>query len=206
MPLRLYGLVLACFACLTSGVAYAQEFGGNPPGLGWRQINTDTARIVFPESVGDAAERVASLIHELQQKHSADIGPKLRKINIVLQNQTTLSNGYVGLGPWRSEFYLFAPQNNFELGALDWVKTLSLHEYRHVQQFSNFNRGLSKVAGILLGQQGQDFANAASVPNWFFEGDAVFNETALSTRAGDGYPTFLRVSRHCKCRTSITHT
>ena len=131
----------------------------------------------------DAGNRVASIIHDLQKNHRSTIGNRLRKINIVLQNQSTVSNGYVGLGPYRSEFYLFAPQNSFELGALNWSDNLSVHEFRHVQQYNNFNVGLSKVASVLFGQQGQAFANAASVPDWFFEGDAVFNETS-SKQAG----------------------
>lgn len=163
----------------------AQQFGGNPSSIKWNQINTDTARVIFPVGLEDAGKRVSSVIHELQKNHTATMGSNLRKINIVLQNQSTVSNAYVALGPYRSEFYLFAPQNTFELGALNWPDMLSVHEYRHVEQYNNFNVGLSKVVSALFGQQGQALANAASVPNWFFEGDAVFNETAL-TRQGRG--------------------
>lgn len=170
----------------------AQQFGGNPSSLKWRQINTDTARIIFPEGLDDAGRRVASVIHELQKSHTATLGSRLRKINIVLQNQSTISNAYVGLGPYRSEFYLFAPQNSFEFGALNWPDQLSIHEYRHVEQFSNFNVGLSKAAGVLFGQQGQDFANSAAIPNWFYEGDAVFNETSLSRQGRGRLPYFFK--------------
>src|SRR4051794_40443827 len=123
-----------------------QEFGANPSSIKWGQINTDTARVIFPYGLESAGERVASVIHNLQKNHVSSIGTGLRKINIVLQNQSTNSNAYVGLGPYRSEFYLFAPQNSFALGTLNWVDNLSIHEYRHVEQYSNFNVGLSKVA------------------------------------------------------------
>ncbi len=169
---------------------FAQQFGGNPTSIHWKQINTDTARIIFPEELGDAAKRVASVVHDLQKNHTATIGNRLKKINIVLQNQTTISNAYVGLGPFRSEFYLFAPQNSFDLGALSWVDNLSIHEYRHVEQYNNFNVGLSKVAGILFGEQGRALANAAAIPDWFFEGDAVFNETSLSKQGRGRLPDF----------------
>lgn len=168
----------------------AQEFGGNPASIKWRQINTDTARVIFPAGLESAGERVASIIHDLQKNHASTMGSHLRKINIVLQNQTTVSNAYVGLGPYRSEFYLFPPQNSFALGALNWADNLSIHEYRHVEQYSNFNVGLSKVASILFGQQGQALANAAAIPNWFFEGDAVFNETSLSQQGRGRLPAF----------------
>ncbi|HSU51838.1 MAG TPA: hypothetical protein VLJ41_14635, partial [Segetibacter sp.] len=55
-----------------------------------------------------------------------------------------------------------------------------------------FNVGLSKVASTLFGQQGQALANAASVPNWFFEGDAVFNETALTQQGRGRLPYFFK--------------
>ena len=178
---------LFLFLCYQS---IAQEFGGNPASIKWKQINTDTVRIIFAEGMEESGKQAASIIHELQRNHTSTIGNKLRKINIVLQNQTAVSNGYVALGPYRSEFYLFSPQNSFELGAINWVDNLSLHEYRHVQQVSNFNVGISKLAGILFGQQGQDLANSTAIPNWFFEGDAVFNETSLSHQGRGRLPDF----------------
>ncbi len=181
--------LLSLFFSLGNHV-FAQQFGGNPTTIHWKQINTDTARIIFPEELSDVAKRVASVVHDLQKNHTATIGNSFKKINIVLQNQTTVSNAYVGLGPFRSEFYLFAPQNSFELGALSWADNLSIHEYRHVEQYNNFNVGLSKVAGILFGEQGRALANAAAVPDWFFEGDAVFNETSLSRQGRGRLPDF----------------
>jgi hypothetical protein len=29
-------------------IAKAQQFGGNPTSIKWQQINTDTARVIFP--------------------------------------------------------------------------------------------------------------------------------------------------------------
>ncbi len=185
---------IACFLFFAFSffLSYSQQFGGNPGSLKWRQINTDTARIIFPVGLDSTAERVAAVIHELQRDHNTTIGKTLRKVNIVLQNQTTVSNAYVGLAPYRSEFYLFAPQDNFELGTLGWADNLSLHEYRHVQQYSNFRVGLSKFLSYILGQEGQAVANAGSVPDWFFEGDAVFNETSLSTNGRGRLPFFFK--------------
>jgi hypothetical protein len=144
----------------------------------------------FPSGLESAGERVATVIHDLQKNHTSTIGNRLKKISIVLQNQTTISNAYVSLGPYRSEFYLLAPQNSFSLGALNWLDNLSLHEYRHVEQYTNFNVGLSKVASVLFGQQGQALANATAVPNWFFEGDAIFDETSLSRQGRGRLPNF----------------
>lgn len=160
--------------------SFAQEFGGNPPSLKWKQVNTPAARIIFPTGLDSTALRVADIIHYLNTHTSGTAGNAQRKINIVLQNQTTQSNGYVGLAPWRSEFFLTPEFNSFELGSLPWADNLAIHEYRHVQQYMNYRKGLSKAAYIVLGEEGQAIANSAAIPNWFFEGDAVFQETAVS--------------------------
>ena len=137
--------ILLLLALAFSIIAHAQQFGGNPPSLQWKQINTDTARIIFPTGIEKQALEVSSLIHKLASTTVKTIGDRTTKINIVLQPLPTTANGYVSLGPFRSEFFLTPRQNSFELGSLPWHKTLALHEYRHVQQYSNFRRGLSKV-------------------------------------------------------------
>ena len=186
------GLIVAVIthSFFSSNSISAQEFGGNPSSIKWQQINTDTARIIFPAGLDETGRRVATVVHELQKNHSASIGSKLQKVSIVLQNQPAITNGYVSLGPFRSEFYLTPPQNSFELGAQNWADNLTVHEFRHVQQYNNFNAGLSKTFGILFGQQGRALANAAAVPNWFFEGDAVFNETVLTNQGRGRLPDF----------------
>jgi len=169
----------------------AQEFGGNPPSLRWRQIDTDTARILFPEGLDKQAQRTAALIHAMAGDSSVSLGKRLYKINVVLQNQTTIANGYVGLGPYRSEFFMTPSLNNFDLGSLNWNDVLALHEYRHVQQFNNFRTGASKLMYYLFGEDGLALAINASVPDWFYEGDAVYNETRLSAQGRGRLPFFL---------------
>ncbi len=179
--------VISLFAC---HLAYAQQFGGNPSSIEWRQVNTDVVRVIYPKGLDSIAQRIASITHTLQKNYSATIGSKLRKVNIILQSNSSITNGYVALAPYRSEFYLTPPQNAFELGAQNWGDNLSIHEFRHVQQYSNFDRGLSKGLSFLFGEQGQDLGNAASIPNWFFEGDAVYNETLLSHQGRGRLPAF----------------
>lgn len=168
----------------------AQVFGGNPASVKWKQINTDTVRVVFPEGLDSIAQRVAALTHYMQRTNAATIGGEKRKVSIVLQNGTTYSNGYVGLSPYRSEFYLMSPQSPLELGAQSWVDNLAIHEFRHIEQYSNFRHGLSRLMSFLFGQDGQALANAGAVPDWFFEGDAVYNETLLSHQGRGRLPFF----------------
>jgi hypothetical protein len=180
---------LLCLLLGTGLYVCAQQFGGNPPSIKWRQINTDTVRVIFPVGMERVAREVASIGHKLGATQST-LGNRLRKINVVLQNQTTVSNGYVGLGPFRSEYYLTPQQNSFELGSIPWHHQLALHEFRHVQQFNNFRKGVSKAFYFLAGELGVSFANNTALPSYFWEGDAVYQETLASEQGRGRMPYF----------------
>ena len=169
----------------------SQQFGGSPPSQHWKQINTDSARIIFPEGLDSQAKRVSSIVHYLAAEKPFSLGDKLKKINFVLQQHTTIPNAYVGLGPFRSELFLTPAPNNFDQGSIAWVDQLALHEYRHVQQFNNFNHGLSSLMAVLFGEEGFALAINAAVPDWFFEGDAVYFESMLSQQGRGRIPQFL---------------
>lgn len=177
---------------LQSNPADAQQFGGNPGYMRWRQINTDTARIIFPEGFDPAARRVASFISQVSLRDQLSLGKKLKKIDIVLQNQPVITNGYVSMGPFRSEFYTTPSPDNYDPSSLSWLTQLTVHEYRHVQQYNNFNNGLSAVMRKLFGQEGYALAVNAAVPNWFFEGDAVYSESLLAPHGRGTLPFFLK--------------
>jgi hypothetical protein len=187
MKLRYFFIFLGCVLGVSLN---AQQFGGNPPSIKWKQINTDTVRIIFPAGLEEQAKRIAGISHSLSSKTPQSIGDRIRKIDIVLQNQTTISNAYVGLGPYRSEFQLTPDPNNFVLGSLPWLESLSIHEYRHVQQYNNFRKGIASGFYILFGEEGQALANALTIPDWFFEGDAVYHETEVSKQGRGRLPYF----------------
>ena len=182
-------IVFSLFIVIASP-GFTQIFGGNPSSTKWRQINTTASKIIFPAGIDSVAERVTNVVDYIKGPTQETIGFKSRKINIVLQNQTTISNAYVGLGPYRSEFYLNPSPNSFELGSLPWPDQLVIHEYRHVEQFNNSNIGLSHMMRSLFGEEGQALANNAAIPNWFFEGDAVYNETNVSKQGRGSLPFF----------------
>jgi hypothetical protein len=182
---------LLCAAIFSGGlVARAQVFGGNPPSQKWRQLNTSQVRVIFPRGMDSIAHRIAVIAQRLDAQTLGTIGEERRKVNIVLQNQTTISNGYVQLAPYRSEFFMMPFQSNVELGTLAWHEGLAIHEYRHIQQYSNFNKGLSKALHFLLGEQGQTLANNTALPDWFWEGDAVYQETIVSEQGRGRTPFF----------------
>jgi len=184
----LFPLILSLF--LLAGVARGQEFGGNPPSIKWNQVNTPAAKVIFPVGLDTEGVRVANIVSQMNGKIQPTIGFKQRQVSILMQNQTTITNAYVQLAPFRSEFFLTPEQNSFDIGSLPWPEQLAIHEFRHVQQYNNFDVGLSKTMRFLFGEGGQAVANDLAVPNWFFEGDAVFNETHVSEQGRGRLPFF----------------
>lgn len=182
-------LLVSC--AFTAVPLMAQRFGATPPEVNWRQLRSDTATIIYPTGLDSQAQRVARLIHELAATRPVPLGKGLKRVPVVLQNQTTIANGYVGLGPFRSEFYLTPSPDNFSQGSLGWSDQLAIHEYRHVQQFNNFNHGLSRLLHVLFGQEGYALGINASIPDWFYEGDAVYMETLLTEQGRGRLPRFL---------------
>lgn len=189
MPARRFKYLLFIAAGFFYLSARSQQFGGNPPSTRWKQLSTDSLRIIFPETWNGDVHRLAALASPLYS-NSHSLGNRFRKFDIVIQNQTTVSNAYVGIGPSRSEFYTTPLQNSFVLGSLPWAEQLMLHEYRHIHQFSNFNKGISRLFYFLSGELGLSLINNTAVPNWFWEGDAVYQETKESGQGRGRLPYF----------------
>jgi len=168
----------------------AQEFGVYNPNIKWRQVNNDKINVIFPAGLENKAIRVAEIGRALNIGTRSTIGYSDWAINFILQSNTTISNGFVQLAPWKSELFLTPLQNSLQLGSLQWIDLLIFHEYRHVQQYMNFRKGLSKWAWFFAGQQGQAIANNVAIPNWFFEGDAVLQETRVSEQGRGRLPSF----------------
>ncbi len=171
------------------------SFGGHPPSVKWLQIDTDNVRVIYPEGRSEQAKRIAGLINYLQEYHLETVGTRTKKIDLVLQTNQVISNGYVGLSPYRSEFYATPFQNHQIVGTADWLDELAIHEYRHALQFSNANRGATKVFHVLQGQGGWAGAMFLSVPNWYLEGDAVVSETVLTNSGRGRVPEFFKEQR-----------
>ncbi|MEY3351550.1 MAG: hypothetical protein RIQ50_1661 [Bacteroidota bacterium] len=175
---------------LTSSSLYAQRFGANPAALKWKQVDSPGFRLIFPEGQQRNVHAITQRLAQSDAILNGRLGNEVKKIPIVLQTLPLVSNAYVGLGPWRSEFYMFPPQNSLELGSNAWSENLAVHEYRHAHQFSNFRKGISRVGYWVAGEQGQALLNSASVPDWFFEGDAVYHETRLLSQGRGRLPMF----------------
>ncbi|MGC4104587.1 hypothetical protein [Ferruginibacter sp.] len=189
--IRLKPIAAVFLFFLLPALTHSQNFGGNPSSIKWKQVNTPKARVIFPAGLDSQANRIANVVQLMDSSTSKTIGGSQRKWNIVLQNQTTIPNAYVRMAPIMSELYMTPGQNNFTTGSVRWDDNLITHENRHMQQFSNFNKGFTKLFSFFLGQEGQLFANGLLLPDYFFEGDAVWQETLVSAQGRGRMPAFL---------------
>ncbi|TPG62443.1 hypothetical protein EAH73_19675 [Hymenobacter nivis] len=179
-------LLGALGAALFAGAAGAQSLpviSQNPPDLRWREVRTPHFRVLYPVGLDSAAQRTAGRLEAVHGPDGATLGVQARPLAVVLQNQTTVSNGFVTFLPRHAEFFT-TPEQGQNLGTVDWLDGLVVHEFRHVNQFDKARQGVGRVLGPLLGDGALGVA-AVGVPQWFFEGDAVGTETAL-TRSGRG--------------------
>ena len=177
---------------LSPNQVFSQDFGGFKPGLNWRQINTPAVRVIFPKGLETQANRVANTILYLNRNNRTSIGPLSKKLDLILNNQGVISNGYVTLMPYRSEFYTTPMQDGFALGTNPWLDLLSVHEYRHALQYINMRQGFTKIVWWLSGEAGWGSLINLTTPAWFFEGDAVATETALTSQGRGRMPSFLQ--------------
>ena len=183
---RIYQLIF--FLCLLPWGMQAQ-LAPHPSNIKWYQINTDKVQVIIPEGFEKQGRRVANLIHYMEENNHRSIGALSEKLSITLHNRTIIPNGFVGIAPFRSEFFATPPQSANFLGTVDWLDALSIHEYRHALQFANSKVGLTKLFYFLQGENGWGLLSGAAIPNWFWEGDATIMETAI-TKGGRGRAPF----------------
>lgn len=158
----------------------AQIFGEeqNPLSVKWRQIKADGFSIIFPRELEKEANRMATTLSTIYPRVGYSLGQQKTTLPLLLQNRGVVANGFVRLAPKKSEFYSTPPQG---FDSQDWLNNLAVHELRHVAQFDKLTggRAFPFPEEIYFAWFG------LSIPTWFFEGDAVITETAL-TQSGRG--------------------
>ena len=169
--------------------------GNNPVDVNWQSIDSKAVKVIFPKGNERQAMRLANIINLMSDSLGISVGNKRKHLNMLMQTNQVISNGYVALAPYRSELYATPVQNLDLLGSMDWLDVLALHEYRHAMQMANTRRGLTKFVYFLGGEYFWAFAQNIAVPNWYFEGDAVHNETLLSGAGRGRTPFFFQEQR-----------
>ena len=95
--------------CLSAGAQAVLE--NTPPSLHWYQVKTPHFRVIYGEGFDLQAERVANALEHIRVPEAKTIGSVPKKFPVVLQNHSTVSNGFVSILPRRSEFYAMPTQD-----------------------------------------------------------------------------------------------
>lgn len=171
--------LLLIIKLLLSAPLFGQYYhaGNSPARLRWQQIETPAARLVFEKGFAQQALQLAAFMDSVAPLVGAGMRHRPPSIDLLLHNHTAYANGFVTWAPRRSEWFTLPPQ---QLQPTPWLQHLALHEYRHVVQIDQLNRGFTKGLSWLLGQQAVGGVLGAYVPMWLLEGDAILAETTLS--------------------------
>ena len=181
-------IFLFIFLIVCTPFSYSQfyDLGQDPFSKKWKQIQTEHYQIIFPEEFIDQAQRLANILDYSYVHVAATLNHSPRKISVIIHNETFYSNGSVVWAPKRMEIYTTPPQNIYPT---EWLEQLVVHEARHVVQIDKMNQGITHILSFLFGEQALG-AVLGLIPSWYFEGDAVVTETALSHSGRGSLPSF----------------
>lgn len=179
-------LILVLLSILQITLIAQSQF---PPNTKWKEINTDHFRVIYPQLMENYAKETALIMDSVYLFDTKIYKENPKKIDLVLYNNSTVSNAFAQLAPRKMQWYL-VPPNSPTLTLEPWNQILAIHEFRHVTQFSKLNKGFTRFASFFLGQYAQSALINWSVPGWFFEGDAVYSETIFSNSGRGRLPAF----------------
>lgn len=139
----------------------------------WCQLQTEHFTIFFRKNICHEAQRMANTLETLYEPIYQSFGSPPKNTILILNNQSFYSNG--SAFPGRMVFCTLPTHDD---NNTDWLLHLAIHELRHIAQFS-------AIWGNFL----IPYHTIPTQP-WFFEGDAVVMETALSTSGRGRLPSF----------------
>jgi hypothetical protein len=183
--------LISLFLFVTSAQAQTLDLTQSLPSHKWQTISNDFVEVIYPESMQKESVYVANLV----EHYAKVVGltyeiQKPEKFTLVLRPDNAEPNGFVTLGPRRSEWYASTMFTPF-VGSAEWFQVLSIHEYRHLMQYDHFNRKTVKALYYIMGDMGRFLATFLALPSWYFEGDAVWAETKYTDTGRGRSPRFL---------------
>jgi hypothetical protein len=186
-------VVLWIVGLLIPLITHAQflDYGTDPSRLKWNKAILEHYTLIYPQGLDSMAYRYALYLENAYPHIMKTIGPPVKtSFPVVLHPASMTSNGIVSWSPRRMELLTTPSFSQTE----SWDKHLVLHESRHVLQTGKLMTGIFRPLYYLIGEQAAGISSLF-VPRWFFEGDAVGTETALSGGGRGRLPEFQMVYR-----------
>jgi WD40-like Beta Propeller Repeat len=150
------------------------------PRLRFRTIRTAHFDIHAHQGEERLAAHLASLVERVRTEFEPVFGVARGRVQIILVNQTDVSNGYATPFPYDTiEIVAVAPASETLIGnASDWLEVAFTHEYTHILHLDR-TRGFMEGARRVFGRAPLVFSNSY-LPIWQIEGLAVFEESRMT--------------------------
>lgn len=181
----LRGLVSVCLAMAISVTANAQFYsnGNDPASLHWYKTETPNYRLIYPSGLDSLARVYGRSLekYRLSESISSGLVPGegyRHRTPVILHSQNAIANGSVTWAPRRIDIY--TTPSAYDPDPMPWVKSLAIHEGRHLAQMQFGYKGWLKPLTWILGDMAPGAYSAIWPNTWFLEGDAVTAETALT--------------------------
>ncbi|MDL2281814.1 WD40 repeat domain-containing protein [Parabacteroides sp. OttesenSCG-928-G06] len=163
------------------------DYGNDPARYKWNYVNLSHYKLIYPQGMDSMAYKYALYLENIFPKVQKTIRmPRKHTFPVVLHPGNMQSNGMVSWAPRRMEL-ITTPSAKIEAQA--WDKHLVMHESRHVIQTSKLMTGIFRPLYFLIGEQAAGLTSLFAT-QWFFEGDAVGAETAMSNSGRGRLPEF----------------
>lgn len=182
LPLRL-ARAIVLFMALAASPAWAQDVD---PRYRFETIRTEHFAIYFHQGTGTLARTLADIAEdEWRRLHWRDGVAPPDLTHVVFVDQSESANGFATPLP-RNTVVLYAatPPPASLLNPDEWLRTLFVHEYRHIVHLDRA-KGWARGARYLFGRAPWTFPNLL-LPLWQIEGLATFEESVPrgATRPG----------------------
>ncbi len=141
-------ILLIYLVLMVSSSAHSQYFvtGQDPGSTKWRQIKTQDFQVIYPDNYSEWAQYYINVLSLTGPINNSDYKSKVKRISVILHNQTTTSNAIAGIAPMRLDLFEMSGQNTYPQ---IWQDQLALHEYRHTIQQFKLRQGLNKRTCII---------------------------------------------------------
>ena len=183
-------IVITLLAAMTELPSAAQFFtnGDDPGRLHWHRMDSPNYRIIFPEGLDSLARVYGRELERFRQAESASSGlipgeGHRKRTPVIIHAYHGVSNGSVTWAPKRMDLYTLP--DAYDPEPMPWIKSLAVHESRHLAQMQFGYKGWLRPLTYIIGDMATGAYSALWPNTWFLEGDAVTAETAL-TKYGRG--------------------
>ena len=127
------------------------------------------------------ARRLAAIVERVRQKFEPVLGVPRGRVQVILVDQTDLSNGWATPAPYNAiEITAVPPSAETLIGnATDWLELVFTHEYTHILHLDRTRGWLMQGVRHVFGRVPLAFPNAF-LPVWQIEGIATFEESRMT--------------------------